>query len=105
MLWTHAGEKIANTTLVLGDSRIFFADSAISAEQRRQALDQRRRLAQTGIYRERQGVLEELNEKKQLRAKYLEQKKALVEAQGEDRRLDGLIRETEYLIAWRSAAG
>lgn len=68
LLWERSGKKIANITIVLGDGKIFYADSEISEGQRNRALKRRRRLTKTGAYKEREGVLEELREKKKLKA-------------------------------------
>ncbi len=99
LLWEYAGQRIASITVVLGDGQMFLADSAITAEQRSAAITERRELIQAGIYHERQHIVEELAEKKQLRAKYLEQKQELAAAQRDHRQVDNLISQVEYLIA------
>ena len=68
LLWKRSGKKIANITITLGDGKIFYADSGISEGQRNRALKRRRRLKKTGVYKEREGVLEELREKKKFKA-------------------------------------
>ena len=60
LLWMHKGNQIANVTLSLGDGKLFFAESVITPEQRTQALEDRRKLIAAGVYKEREGVLEEL---------------------------------------------
>lgn len=64
VLWTHSGDRIANITVVLGDGKIYFAESKISDEQRKKALEEKRLLIETGVYRERKGILDELHDKK-----------------------------------------
>jgi len=63
-LWVHQGERIANITVTLGDGKIFFAESTTTDRQRTRALRRRKKLISGGIYREREGVREELHEKK-----------------------------------------
>jgi outer membrane protein assembly factor BamB len=63
-LWVHQGEKIANITVTLGDGKLFFAESACTDKQRARALKRRKKLISTGTYKEREGVREELREKK-----------------------------------------
>lgn len=50
--WSHAGERIANLTVSMGDGRVFFADSGISDEQKKRALDDRRACIDNGTYEE-----------------------------------------------------
>ncbi len=76
LLWQHDGKKIANITITLGDSKIFYADSGISGRQRDRALKRRRRLIKTGVYKEREGVLEELREKEAFLAGKLKENKS-----------------------------
>ena len=76
LLWKRGGKNIANITITLGDGKIFYADSEISEEQRNQALKRRRRLTKTGVYKEREGVLEELREKKKFLAERLKEDKS-----------------------------
>jgi outer membrane protein assembly factor BamB len=97
-LWTYDGKRIANITIVLGDGKIFFADASVTPAQRTQALADRRELIERKIYAERAGILDELAEKKQLRAKYGEQKAALVKARLDHRHITVLISQTDYLI-------
>ena len=73
LLWQCDGEKIANITIAIGDGKIFFADSGISEKQKSRALQRRRRLTKKGIYKEREGVLEELREKKEFLAQKLKE--------------------------------
>ncbi|HID07130.1 MAG TPA: hypothetical protein EYP10_08275, partial [Armatimonadetes bacterium] len=39
--WVYRGKAIAHTAIAIGDGRIFFADSGITAEQRREALKEK----------------------------------------------------------------
>ncbi|MHC4681864.1 MAG: methyltransferase domain-containing protein, partial [Planctomycetota bacterium] len=73
LLWQRDGKKIANITIAIGDGKIFFADSALSQDQRARALQARRRLTRTGVYKEREGVLEELREKKEFLTRKLKE--------------------------------
>jgi outer membrane protein assembly factor BamB len=73
LLWQRDGEKIANITIAIGDGKIFFADSGISQEQRNRALEKRRELIDTGVYKEREGILEELSERKEFLAQKLKE--------------------------------
>ncbi len=73
LLWKHDGGKIANIAIAIGDGKIFYADSAISQEQRSLALDERRQLTDNGVYRERQGVTAELKEKKEFLVRKLQE--------------------------------
>ncbi len=50
--WNHPGDRIANLTVSVGGGKVFFADSGVSAEQRKRALDERRALIDKGGYRE-----------------------------------------------------
>jgi outer membrane protein assembly factor BamB len=70
LLWVHNGDRIANITVALGGGKIFFAESTITEEQKKLALANRRKLIETGIYKQREGVLEELREKKRQLAEY-----------------------------------
>jgi outer membrane protein assembly factor BamB len=76
LLWQRNGEKIANITISMGDGKIFFADSKITKGQRKQALKIRREYTETGVYKEREGILEELREKKKFLAEKLRQNKS-----------------------------
>ncbi|MCH7557935.1 MAG: PQQ-binding-like beta-propeller repeat protein [Planctomycetes bacterium] len=76
LLWKRSGKKIANITITLGDGKIFYADSGISEGQRNRALKRRRRLKKSGVYKEREGVLEELREKKKFLAEKLKENKS-----------------------------
>jgi len=73
LLWQREGEKIANITIAIGDGRIFFADSGISQEQKTRALQRRRKLIDKGVYKEREGILEELKEKQEFLAQRLKE--------------------------------
>jgi len=75
LLWVHNGSRIANITVTIGDGKIFFADSTITEEQRERALQDRKKLIEAGIYKERDGALEELRAKKSLRAELLQANK------------------------------
>ncbi|MHB0957192.1 MAG: outer membrane protein assembly factor BamB family protein [Pirellulaceae bacterium] len=98
LLWEYEGQRIANITVVLGDGQIFLTESAVTAEQRNAAIAARKQLEQSGIYHVREHILEELAEKKQVREEYLQQKQALVDAQGDPRQLENLISQVQYLI-------
>ena len=76
LLWQRDGKKIANITITLGDGKIFYADSGISGRQRDRALKRRRRLIKMGVYKEREGVLEELREKEAFLAAKLKENKS-----------------------------
>jgi len=76
LLWKRSGKKIANITIVLGDGKIFYADSGVSEEQRNRALKRRRRYTKTGVYKEREGILKELREKKRFLAESLKKYKS-----------------------------
>jgi len=69
-LWVHQGERIANITVTLGDGKIFFAESATTDKQRARALKRRKKLISAGTYKEREGVREELREKKRQLAEH-----------------------------------
>ncbi|HUT45236.1 MAG TPA: PQQ-binding-like beta-propeller repeat protein [Sedimentisphaerales bacterium] len=73
LLWQRDGEKIANITIALGDGKIFYADSGIEDRQRDRALQRRRRFTDKGVYKEREGVIEELKEKKEFLAQKLKE--------------------------------
>jgi len=51
-LWTHPGKRIGNLTLSVGDGKVFFADSNVTDELSKQALDERRDLIGKGLYEE-----------------------------------------------------
>jgi outer membrane protein assembly factor BamB len=76
LLWKRTEKKIANITITLGDGKIFYADSGVSEEQRNRALRRRRRFTKTGVYKEREGILEELREKKKFLAEKLKKNKS-----------------------------
>jgi len=73
LLWQSDGEKIANITIALGDGKIFYADSGISEKQKTRALQRRRKLIDKGVYIEREGILEELRERKEFLAQRLKE--------------------------------
>jgi outer membrane protein assembly factor BamB len=73
LLWQRDGKKIADITIALGDGKIFFADSGISEEQKSSAMQRRRELINKGIYKEREGVLDELKEKQEFLARKLKE--------------------------------
>ena len=73
LLWQHDGKKIADITIALGDGKIFFADSGVSEEQRSSALQRRRVLINKGVYKEREGILDELKEKQEFLAQKLKE--------------------------------
>jgi len=75
LLWVHNGDRVANITVVLGGGKIFFAESTITEREKKRALNNKRKLIRAGIYKEREGVLEELREKKRQLAEYLSQNK------------------------------
>lgn len=99
VLWSHRGKRIANVTLTLGDGQVFFADSAVTPEQRREALARRRQLMQSGIYRARPGILQELEERTQLLAGCLAERKRLAAAGKDHAQLDTRITQVEYFIS------
>ena len=76
LLWAHDGKRIANITVVLGDGKVFFAESAVTEKQKNRVLQRRRELIEAGIYKEREGILEELREKKKQLAQYLKENKS-----------------------------
>jgi outer membrane protein assembly factor BamB len=88
LLWKRDGEKIANITIVLGDGKLFYADSAVSEKVKSRSLKRRKRLAKKGVYKEREGILEELKEKKEFLARKLKEDPSY-----------GQKRTVEYLIA------
>jgi outer membrane protein assembly factor BamB len=73
LLWQREGEKIANITIAIGDGKIFYTDGGITEEQKSSALQRRRELIDEGVYKERDGVLEELMEKKEFLAQKLKE--------------------------------
>jgi len=75
LLWVHNGDRIANITVVLGGGKIFFAESTITEREKKRALNNKRKLIRAGIYKEREGILEALREKKRQLAEYLSQDK------------------------------
>jgi len=56
LLWSYRGERIANITITIGDGSIFFAESAITDQQKRGAIAERQELTRRGIYVEAEGV-------------------------------------------------
>jgi outer membrane protein assembly factor BamB len=73
LLWQRDGKKIADITIALGDGKIFYADSGITDEQKDSALQKRRELIDGGIYKEREGVLDDLKEKQEFLARKLKE--------------------------------
>ena len=73
LLWQRDGKKIADITIALGDGKIFFADSGVSEEQRSSALQRRQKLIDKGIYKEREGILDELKERQEFLARKLKE--------------------------------
>jgi hypothetical protein len=73
LLWQHDGEKIANITVALGDGKIFFADNGISEKQKTRTLQRRRQLIDKGLYKEREGILDELRQRKEFLAQRLKE--------------------------------
>ncbi|MCD6288663.1 MAG: PQQ-binding-like beta-propeller repeat protein, partial [Candidatus Hydrogenedentes bacterium] len=61
VLWKHDGQRMANTTFVIGDGTVFFTDCAVSMEEKREALDEMERLSASGKYFRQQGVTDELS--------------------------------------------
>jgi outer membrane protein assembly factor BamB len=88
LLWKRAGEKIANITITLGDGKLFYADSAVPEKIRNRSLKKRQRLTKKGVYKEREGVLEELKQMKESLAQKLKEDPAY-----------GQKRTVEYLIS------
>lgn len=76
LLWERDGEKIANITISMGNGKIFYADSKITENQRNRALKRRRRYTESGVYKEREGILDELREKKKFLADKLKENKS-----------------------------
>jgi len=93
LLWEHNGSKIANITVAIGDGKIFLAESTITNEQQKRALQDRRKLIRTGIYKERDGILEELRSKKEQRAELLKANKP-----SQNRRIDYQISALESAL-------
>jgi len=75
LLWNRNGKKIANITITLGGGKIFFAESTTTEREKKRALNNKRKLIRTGIYKEREGILEALGEKKRQLAEFLSQNK------------------------------
>jgi outer membrane protein assembly factor BamB len=73
LLWEREGKRIANITIALGDGKLFYADSAVSEKIRNRALKKRRRLTKKGVYKEREGILEELKAKQEFLARKLKE--------------------------------
>jgi outer membrane protein assembly factor BamB len=76
LLWQRNGKKIANITVSIGDGKIFYADSKIAEGQRSRALKRRRKFIKSGVYKEREGILKELREKKKFLAEKLRENKS-----------------------------
>jgi outer membrane protein assembly factor BamB len=88
LLWKREGERIANITIALGDGKLFYADSAVPEKIRNRSLKKRWRLTKKGVYKEREGILEELKEKKEFLAQKLKEDPSY-----------GQRRTVEYLIS------
>jgi len=56
LLWSYRGRRIANITITIGEGRIFFAESAITGQQKQRAISDRRELGRRGIYVGAEGV-------------------------------------------------
>ena len=52
LYWKYQGKKIAHITVSLGEGKIFFAESAVSAEQKKNAFQEKKKFARKGIYEE-----------------------------------------------------
>lgn len=52
VLWSYKGDRIAHSTISIGDNKIFFAESAVTEEQKRQARKYRKELIRKGVYKE-----------------------------------------------------
>jgi len=76
LLWKRNGKKIANITIALGEGKIFYADSEMTEKQKGRALLRRRRLTSAGIYKEREGILEELRQRQKYHADQLKKNKS-----------------------------
>ena len=76
LLWRRNGKKIANVTISLGDGKIFFADAEMTEKQKSRALKRRQRLTKAGIYKEREGILEELRQLQKYHADQLKKSKS-----------------------------
>jgi outer membrane protein assembly factor BamB len=76
LLWQRDGEKIANITISIGDGKIFYADSNVTKAQRSRALKRKRKFTKSGVYKEREGILKELREKKKFLAEKLRENKS-----------------------------
>lgn len=73
LLWKREGKRIANITIAIGDGKLFYADSALPEKIRDRSLKKRARLTKKGVYKEREGVLEELKERKEALAQKLKE--------------------------------
>lgn len=54
LLWTHNGKRIANITLSLGEGKIFFAESTVTEQQKKHAIENKQQLIEKGIYEQAQ---------------------------------------------------
>jgi outer membrane protein assembly factor BamB len=88
LLWKREGERIANITIALGDGKLFYADSAVPEKIRNRSLKKRQRLTKKGVYKNREGILEELREKREFLAQKLKEDPSY-----------GQKRTVEYLIS------
>ncbi|MFC1543316.1 PQQ-binding-like beta-propeller repeat protein, partial [Candidatus Neomarinimicrobiota bacterium] len=56
LLWAHSGKRIAHITISIGDGKIFFAESAVSENQKKSSLAANEGLIRRGIYEEADGI-------------------------------------------------
>ena len=75
LLWEYNADKVANITVALGEGKIFFAENAITEKQKNDALENRRKLIKSGIYKKRKGVLKELKQRKEQLTEFLKSDK------------------------------
>ena len=62
VLWEHRGGGIAAITATIGGGNIYFADVEVTEAERQAALAERIEAAEAGTYRNREGILKELDE-------------------------------------------
>jgi outer membrane protein assembly factor BamB len=51
-IWTHKGKKIAQITVSIGDETVFFAENAVTTDQRQKALVEKEKYIQKGNWEE-----------------------------------------------------
>ncbi|RKY87919.1 hypothetical protein DRQ09_03690, partial [candidate division KSB1 bacterium] len=56
MKWKYKGHRIAHITITRGDNKIFFAESSVSEEQKKQAIEEKNKLIEKGIYEKTEGI-------------------------------------------------